>query len=287
MKLTAHTERIRGSRSKDLVRHQELEPFVFDPVANLPSEEMNWIKQTTGSEEHKQVSRTLATAWMRWVDPNHLDWMYGKAMGRPALLDQFTQKVGSTDENERVIALLKLAEVIEVYPFERQLRPEFPQLKRLFLPGQEGFLGLHARELVSFLKIWPEKKQAILEQVVGSIPDVVPQLISALATLPTDHFLETAANLVLALPEIRPQIESMLAERTADIKTQLLGSSHRAKQPSPRAPFDPFIAYQKLLRYLTILGAGESVIDDKGEIRLKSKPPALQLKRPLPERSQG
>lgn len=260
----------------------------FDPRVDFPARELARLRELAAQKDH-QRSRLLEDPlnngwWLSLVDPE----LKQLLTTHPNLKDQLKLEFdaewrnrGNTGRRQAYI-LSWAGSIIQLYPSLRdEIRQDYGDhvLPRILSKEQAGpFTFSHTMaELVGLLQLYPERRAEWLEMYGIQSDQVLQQMTEAFKwpdNLKDEVWL--IADLLLVFPQLRPDILTRVKDRKgADQLTKELKSEQR---PFERNNFQ--VAF-----FLTIIGAEDARIDEKGQIQLQLKPLPLKTgARPLPER---
>lgn len=285
MKLHRSSERHRGNKALELLRPKENgQSLAFDPRVDLSPEEKDWIKRKAHSSlKNGKYGCILSTAWMRWLNPEHMKWMRKYPVPGEIIRDCFV-RLHSEDSVRQQEILYYLGGIIDVFLDARQDRSEIPDFKNLFNSTLTGMRLYHLSPTINAIKIWPEHREKIIEQAVGNVESFLNDSKVSLTQGPPENLIYYGANLVVLFPETRPWVESLILQHKDRIRQYVQEAARSAKNFRRDKQNPDFIEYQKVLSCMTILESGGSYMDNQGEIQLQPRAAVILAKEQLPDR---
>lgn len=283
MKFSRQPERlVRPKAAEAAGQLEETQVSLFDPEKDIPVElfERN-AKILAGSQPTPAMQVAIfSSAWYGAINSGYREQMRASPWCKQAWMKQLKDSLQAARLPGRVVGaqrnavrgcIEQMASIVQIFPDSKtQIPVGLPSLYNWILkqydPDTEP---LDFDILADILKIWPEKKQAVMKLF---FPDGIPTQMKA----PTTKW-DLSAQL-LVLPELRPQAKVYLEKRKASYAQEL---RFWVGQSVNEGDVPPYHAY---LRNLAILSADSAWIDEVGREHIEFATKPVSQPTPLPPR---
>lgn len=244
----------------------------FDPRFDLPKNEFTRLQQLplgpSGTSLEKQ--RIFATAWVSWLESDHLERIRAVPGILELELDLFHRIWGDRKTVGKVPSDLTMAaEIITVFPQAREELCSVAEkdLNALLAKATDQAMDTIRTHVVHLIQLFPQRRQELLERTFGRgelrsehMGEYLEEVINNPAKLTV-----RAARCILIFPEERPRILHMIQTKERQMVARATHITSRWDDPAL------FLSSQRYFGDLTILSAEQAWIDEEGRVQVQMK----------------